>query len=202
MRDHAARMMAPVVDLTSVGQQLVDRIQDRTARIGIVGLGYVPADRSRLRTSRDRDCEDPRTELCQRIGHAEGVRVVGIPPNELRPKLTERMPSQHQDNRHNHSPDRHPELQLPSSGIDTASPSRARETQRPAQAGSTSTARRRCDPDRPMDTRAARVARACGERSRPTSIRGGRLELPAPRACDAGSGARSPRRRTARGSPD
>ena len=41
MRDHAARMMAPVVDLTSVGQQLVDRIQDRTARIGIVGLGYV-----------------------------------------------------------------------------------------------------------------------------------------------------------------
>jgi nucleotide sugar dehydrogenase len=34
-------MMAPVVDLSSVGQQLVERIQDRTARIGIVGLGYV-----------------------------------------------------------------------------------------------------------------------------------------------------------------
>jgi UDP-N-acetyl-D-glucosamine dehydrogenase len=34
-------MMAPVVDLSSVGQQLVDRIRDRTARIGIVGLGYV-----------------------------------------------------------------------------------------------------------------------------------------------------------------
>jgi UDP-N-acetyl-D-glucosamine dehydrogenase len=34
-------MMAPVVELTSVGQQLVDRIRDRTARIGIVGLGYV-----------------------------------------------------------------------------------------------------------------------------------------------------------------
>src|ERR1700693_2650164 len=39
--DHGPRMMAPVVDLTSVGQQLVDRIRDRTARIGIVGLGYV-----------------------------------------------------------------------------------------------------------------------------------------------------------------
>jgi UDP-N-acetyl-D-glucosamine dehydrogenase len=32
---------SPVVDLTRDGQQLVDRIQDRSARIGIVGLGYV-----------------------------------------------------------------------------------------------------------------------------------------------------------------
>jgi UDP-N-acetyl-D-glucosamine dehydrogenase len=34
-------MIAPVVDLTGEGQRLVDRIGDRTARIGIVGLGYV-----------------------------------------------------------------------------------------------------------------------------------------------------------------
>lgn len=34
-------MIAPVVDLTGDGQRLVDRIGDRTARIGIVGLGYV-----------------------------------------------------------------------------------------------------------------------------------------------------------------
>jgi UDP-N-acetyl-D-glucosamine dehydrogenase len=34
-------MIAPVVDLTGDGQRLVDRIADRTARIGIVGLGYV-----------------------------------------------------------------------------------------------------------------------------------------------------------------
>jgi UDP-N-acetyl-D-glucosamine dehydrogenase len=34
-------MIAPVVDLTGEGQRLVDRIGNRTARIGIVGLGYV-----------------------------------------------------------------------------------------------------------------------------------------------------------------
>jgi UDP-N-acetyl-D-glucosamine dehydrogenase len=34
-------MMARVVNLSADGQRLVDRIQDRTARIGIVGLGYV-----------------------------------------------------------------------------------------------------------------------------------------------------------------
>jgi UDP-N-acetyl-D-glucosamine dehydrogenase len=34
-------MIAPVVDLTGEGQRLVDRIEKRTARIGIVGLGYV-----------------------------------------------------------------------------------------------------------------------------------------------------------------
>jgi UDP-N-acetyl-D-glucosamine dehydrogenase len=34
-------MIAPVVDLTGDGQRLVDRIRNRTARIGIVGLGYV-----------------------------------------------------------------------------------------------------------------------------------------------------------------
>ncbi len=34
-------MIAPVVDLTGDGQRLVDRIGNRTARIGIVGLGYV-----------------------------------------------------------------------------------------------------------------------------------------------------------------
>ena len=34
-------MIAPVVDLTGEGQRLVDRIRNRTARIGIVGLGYV-----------------------------------------------------------------------------------------------------------------------------------------------------------------
>jgi UDP-N-acetyl-D-glucosamine dehydrogenase len=33
--------MVPVVGLTDEGQRLVDRIQDRTARIGVVGLGYV-----------------------------------------------------------------------------------------------------------------------------------------------------------------
>jgi UDP-N-acetyl-D-glucosamine dehydrogenase len=33
--------MAPVVELSKDGQGLVDRIQDRSARIGIVGLGYV-----------------------------------------------------------------------------------------------------------------------------------------------------------------
>jgi UDP-N-acetyl-D-glucosamine dehydrogenase len=38
---HAVRMIRPVVDLTRDGQRLVDRIQDRSARIGIVGLGYV-----------------------------------------------------------------------------------------------------------------------------------------------------------------
>ncbi len=34
-------MIAPVVELTGEAQQLVERIGDRTARIGIVGLGYV-----------------------------------------------------------------------------------------------------------------------------------------------------------------
>ncbi len=34
-------MIAPVVELTRDGQRLVDRIRDRSARIGIVGLGYV-----------------------------------------------------------------------------------------------------------------------------------------------------------------
>ena len=34
-------MIAPVVELTGEGEQLVERIGDRSARIGIVGLGYV-----------------------------------------------------------------------------------------------------------------------------------------------------------------
>ncbi len=34
-------MIAPVVELTGEGQRLVERIGDRSARIGIVGLGYV-----------------------------------------------------------------------------------------------------------------------------------------------------------------
>jgi UDP-N-acetyl-D-glucosamine dehydrogenase len=34
-------MMARVVNLSADGQRLLDRIQDRSARIGIVGLGYV-----------------------------------------------------------------------------------------------------------------------------------------------------------------
>ena len=34
-------MIAPVVELTGEAQRLVDRIGDRSARIGIVGLGYV-----------------------------------------------------------------------------------------------------------------------------------------------------------------
>jgi len=34
-------MITAVVDLTSAGQRLVDRIENRTGRIGIVGLGYV-----------------------------------------------------------------------------------------------------------------------------------------------------------------
>ena len=33
--------MATVVGFTVEGQRLVDRIGDRTARIGVVGLGYV-----------------------------------------------------------------------------------------------------------------------------------------------------------------
>ncbi len=33
--------MASVVGFTVAGQRLVDRIRDRSARIGVVGLGYV-----------------------------------------------------------------------------------------------------------------------------------------------------------------
>ena len=40
-RPQPARMIAPVVALIGDARRLVDRIQDRTARIGIVGLGYV-----------------------------------------------------------------------------------------------------------------------------------------------------------------